>query len=149
MMITFIRHCECYLVNKDGSANFMRVNPPLTYEGIQRAKDLTGTFDYVVISPMSRCIETFTYSQIDTQSREINSLFREFISCPGDFHHNDSAEIMTEDIHAFRKRVKHGMDYLLSLQYKYRNICVVTHSEWIKEALNLNYIPNFGEQIMR
>lgn len=142
--ITFIRHCECYVLNFDGSMNYMRVNPSLTNEGIQRAKKLSGNYDHVIISPMARCIETFIYSDIQANTREINELFRELILCPGDFRQNDPPEIMTEDKESFQKRVLKAMNYLKTLR---GNICVITHSEWIKEALNLNYIPDYGEKV--
>lgn len=145
--ITFIRHCECYVLNFDGSINYMRVNPSLTNEGIKRAEKLSGIFDHVIISPMARCIETFVYSDIKTNTKEINDLFRELILCPGDFRQSDAPEIMTEDKIAFQKRVLKAMNYLKSLEYN--NICVITHSEWIKEALDLNYIPDYGESILK
>lgn len=144
-MITFIRHCECYLVNNDGSMNYMRVNPPLTNEGIKRANKISGFYDHVIISPLSRCIETFIYSDIRSKSREVNDLFREIIVCPGDFRQSDPPEIITENIETFKERVIKGMKYLKTLK---GNICVITHSEWIKEALGLKYIPDYGESIM-
>ena len=141
-MITLVRHCECYN-SHNGVLNYMRVNPPLIQEGIERAKKLKGTYDRVIISPMSRCIETFIYSDIQGP-REINSLFRELILCPGDFRQNDDPEVMAETREVFQKRVKMGMEYLKTLT---GNICVVTHSEWIKEALKLDNIPDYGQSI--
>lgn len=143
-MITFIRHCECYNLNHDGSPNYMRVNPPLTFEGIERAKNLKGTYDHVIISPMSRCIETFVYSKIQTFTREIHEDFRELRLCPGDFRQNDPPEITSETPEIFKRRVKKAMNYLKTLT---GNICVITHSEWMKEALDLNYIPEYGETL--
>ena len=145
-MITFIRHAECYILNSDGSPNYMRVNPPLTEDGIERAKKLSGNYDLVIISPMTRCIETFVYSNIYGEHREINSLFRELILCPGDFRQNDPAEITADTPEVFKKRVQKGMEYLKTLR-QYPNICVVTHSEWMKEALSLKSIPDYGESI--
>ncbi len=143
-MITFIRHCECYLVNNDQSMNYMRVNPPLTIEGIQRAQKITGFYDHVIISPLSRCIETYIYSDIKSKSREVNELFREIIVCPGDFRQNDPPEITIENIDSFKERIAKGMNYLKTLK---GNICVITHSEWMKEALALQYVPDYGESI--
>lgn len=145
--ITFIRHCQCYNLNTDGSMNYMRVNPPLTSQGIEKAKTLKGTYDHVIISPMTRCIETFIYSNIQATTREIREEFRELILCPGDFRQNDPAEITAETPEMFQKRVKKALAYLKTFSEEDR-ICVVTHSEWIKEVLDLNYIPDYGEEII-
>ena len=142
-MITFIRHCECYTTDKNGIPNFMRVNPPLIEDGIKRAKTIKGTYDHVIISPMTRCIETFAYSQIQGP-REICEYFRELILCPGDFRQNDPPEVTSDTLETFQKRIQKGMEFLKTLN---GNICVVTHSEWMKEALQLEYIPDYGESI--
>lgn len=144
MKITFIRHCECYIVDRNGIPNYMRVDPSLIYNGQQRAKKLFGNYDYVVLSPMVRCLETFIYSNIQTEHKIINDYFREWILTPGDFRQNDPPEIIAETPEIFQKRVKRGMDFLKTLD---GNICVITHSEWMKEALKLNDIPDYGESI--
>lgn len=143
-MITFIRHCECYVYNSNGSINYMRVNPSLTKDGILRAKTLNGVYDKIILSPMSRCIETFIYSGINGP-REINENFREYILCPGDFHENDEIDDCLENNEIFKERINKSIDYLNTLN---GNICVITHSGWLREALQLNYIPNYGESII-
>ena len=142
-MITFIRHCECYPIDKYGVPNYMRVNPPLTRQGKMRASKLCGTYDYVIISPLNRCLETFIYSQINGK-RIVSDFFRELIMCPGDFMQNDPPEITADTMESFKKRIDQGMNFLKTLS---GNICVITHSEWMKEALGLSYIPDYGASI--
>ncbi len=144
MKVTFIRHCECYLVDKDGIPNYMRIDPSLIYQGQQRAKKLSGVYDYLILSPMVRCLETFIYSKIKADEKIINNYFREIILTPGDFRQNDPPEITAETREVFKKRVKRGIDFLKTLN---GNICVITHSEWMKEALSLKDIPDYGESI--
>jgi len=64
--------------------------------------------------------------------------------CPGDFRQNDPPEVTSDTLETFQKRIQKGMEFLKTLN---GNICVVTHSEWMKEALQLEYIPDYGESI--
>ena len=144
MKVTFIRHQRCYNLHPDGTTNYMRVNPPLTPEGIEEAKALTGSYDLVIVSPLSRCIETYMYSSIEGP-RVVHELFREWIQCPGDFRQNDPATQFCEGYPEFSRRVAKACEYLHSLQVE--NVCVITHSEWIKEALKLTETPDYGESL--
>lgn len=148
MRITFIRHQKCYAHREDGSISYMTVNPPLTFQGVEGARHLTGDYDLVLISPMARCIETYVYSHINGP-RQINSLFREWRQGPGDFHNHDPPTVFCETYENFQKRIEEGMTYLKSLKSDFRNVCVVTHSEWMKKALNLEHTPDYGEAVIR
>ena len=145
MRVTFIRHQKCYNLNPDGTMNYMRVNPPLTPEGIEGAKQLSGNYDLIILSPMSRCLETFIYSSIQGQ-RVVKDVFREWMQCPGDFRQHDPHTRYAEAEDEFKQRVSQGMEFLQNLHLD--DICVVTHSEWIKEALKLNDIPDYGEEVI-
>lgn len=148
MKVSFIRHQKCYNNREDGSYNYNTINPSLTHFGIEGAKLLNGIYDFVIISPLSRCIETYVYSQI-VGPREINELFREWRQGPGDFHNHDNPSIFAESKIELQQRIISAFDYLNLLKDKYTNICVITHSEWIKEALQLDYVPDYGQVITK
>ncbi len=145
MRVSFIRHQRCYNLREDGSPNFNIINPALTERGIKGAQTLIGRYDLIIISPMARCIETYTYSKLEG-TREVNHLFREWRQGPADFHHHDLTCTMCETKQQLGERIKRGFEYLRSL--KCDNICVITHSEWMKEALNLEHPPDYGEVVI-
>jgi broad specificity phosphatase PhoE len=66
---TFVRHAE-----PDKIAKY---NPGLTIEGITAASELTGHFDLVICSPMERCLQTLSKSQITYEEMMISPLMQE------------------------------------------------------------------------
>lgn len=71
----FTRHARS--VENDG--DIFTVDAPLSSHGKIQATLLTGQFDYIISSPMRRCIETLHYSQISYEKIIIDNNFRERI----------------------------------------------------------------------
>lgn len=148
MRISFIRHQRCYNHREDGTYNYNTINPPLTKSGIEGAALLKGEYDLIIISPMARCIETYAYSHL-SGPREINALFREWRQGPGDFHNHDHPSVFCESPQELELRIAEAFTYLESLKGTYENVCVITHSEWMKKALKLDNVPDYGETVIK
>ena len=72
--VFFTRHAESY-----GNIGQPMIDSPLTAEGISQAKQLTGHFNLIIVSPLRRAKETLHHSQITYDHVMINNNFRERI----------------------------------------------------------------------
>lgn len=93
---------------------------PLTDNGINQAKKLSGHYDLIVISPLRRAKETLQYSSITYNNIIINDNFRERIFNTTDRLLSEDKIIETDQ--DFFNRVNKFHDGLESLCKKYENI---------------------------
>lgn len=123
--IRLIRHGESF-----ANIGQHRYDAPLTNQGMEQAKSLIGSYDFAVISPMRRTLETCWYSKINYKDSEINGLCREIITKDSDCLLYENLVLETEI--QFAERMGMFENYLYELSKKYNNIVVFTHGHVIK-----------------
>jgi len=119
-MITFLRHGQS-ITNKYKTND---INPVLTYEGIQQVSGLSGHFDYIMISPLKRTIETFTHSMITGDNVEYSTLCREKMNHQSNLMHGEN--IYETDM-MFNERIKLLKLYIQLKSKLYNHILIITH----------------------
>jgi hypothetical protein len=72
--LTFIRHAQ----SQNNATNISEVDTPLSQLGISQASKLHGNYDLVVISPLTRTLQTFRHSHIFAPRIIISDLVREW-----------------------------------------------------------------------
>jgi len=144
MSITLLRHeQDLFNIHEDIP------NPSLSSEGFLKAKDLTGTFDICIISPLKRTLETINTSQIQLTHKELKTsiLNREIRQNISDFLEVEitlgETDNETED--EFSSRMVCLRRELSEYLRLYKNILVVSHGGVI-QALT-NKIVQYGEFI--
>lgn len=73
VQVFFLRHAK----SVENEGQIFIVDAPLSSEGRAQASTITGQFDYVIASPMRRCLETLHYSSIRYGQISIDHNFRE------------------------------------------------------------------------
>lgn len=127
---TFIRHGES-LFNKYKASGR---DPELTDDGRICAAELSGNYDYALVSCMRRARETFLYApNLTANAIEYSSLCREIIS-NGASKPNlmEGEENIEEDDEAFAFRMQLLKEFLRHKAEKYGTILVVCHYKVIK-----------------
>jgi broad specificity phosphatase PhoE len=143
-MITFLRHGE----SENNKYHLHIVDPSLTAKGKKQASLLSGHFDYIMISPLKRTIETFNNSSITGDNIEYSSLCRENI-----YSHSDlmQGENLMETREMFEERLKLLKLYIKTKKYK--NILIITHHGVIYNMTgydlhNAEYTSNITSKII-
>lgn len=125
---TFLRHQESKY-NKYGPIS--GYDPILTEEGKNNAKLLEGSYDYAMVSILTRTKQTFEYSRITADSIEYSSLCREKMHGKSNLLREEKN--ISEDHGDFRERILLLKKYLILKGEKYDRILIVTHHEVIEE----------------
>lgn len=123
--ITFLRHCES-IFNAENS-DFK--NCLLSKKGVDQAKKLSGSYEYVIISPLKRCQETLKYSQIIYDKIEEMEIVREHKVNICDFLEHE--EVVFESETEIMERIIKFKEILKEVQKIYKSILVVTHSDFV------------------
>lgn len=122
MQITLLRHAESEF--NVGISDEPDVD--LTDKGRLQAASLTGHYDLVLCSPLRRCLETLTRSNITYDEFRIEPLLREQITNQSDLLPGETFELESEE---------HLLDRIekitLSLKGERGSILLVTHSDFI------------------
>jgi phosphohistidine phosphatase SixA len=122
--ITFIRHGES-IFNK--YKNDIK-DCGLTDHGIDQSKKIDGDFDYIICSPLKRCLQTLENSNIKNKNIfEINHLFREYKTDKCDFLEFENENYENEE--EILNRIEESKKYLSLLDHL--NICIISHSDFI------------------
>lgn len=135
---TFIRHTQS-LYNRDGVSGR---DPELSEEGKEAASNLSGAYEYALISSMKRTRETFECATNLTASVvECSSLCREKISGHSLSNMMNVEENMSEDDEDFDFRMSLLKKFLLLRGKQYDTILVVTH-QGVIEAMTGERLKN-------
>lgn len=135
-MITFLRHGE----SENNKYHLSVNNPSLTATGKHQASLLSGHFDYIMISPLKRTIETFKHSSITGNTIEYSTLCREHVYSNSDLmvdeNYKETAEMFNERIELLKMYIK---------MKTYKSILIITHSGVIKkmtghDLVNADYV---------
>lgn len=120
-MIYFTRHAE-----SQSNVGISCVDAPLTATGITQARQLSGNFDCVIVSPLRRTLETLHYSQITYNKLIISDLVRERIFASHDCKLLETCIPETDD--AFFKRCQEFDTQLTLLRQEHQSILIVSHA---------------------
>lgn len=91
--IYLIRHAESMF--NIGMSNDVDVG--LTEQGINQASQLDGYYDVIICSPLKRCIDTLTFSNIRYGLLSIDPIVREVIREQSDMLLNENFYVETEE----------------------------------------------------
>jgi broad specificity phosphatase PhoE len=138
MDLSFIRHAES-VYNADSTST--ERNCGLTIKGIKQAQDLqVGPFDWVIVSPMRRCRETFQHSavveQISVENVETLDVVREHKINACDFFPEEDATIL-EDEEEVLARCDQLREHATELFQKFKDekkevhVGIFTHSDFV------------------
>ena len=133
-MIHVLRHCEA-LHNISGIYDY---DTNLTSNGVLHAQSLCGDYDYIICSPLKRCIQTYKHSKINCIDGETNNNAREQIL--------NICDMMTdieipETFNDMMNRIYDLKEYLANKKFNNKKILIVTHKHVIS-ALSNNNIAN-------
>jgi broad specificity phosphatase PhoE len=115
--------------------------------GVQQACSLSGEFDLILMSPMLRAIQTYTYSKIRSNEVQINFLFREE---KNGYNSNylEYEEKQEETPEEMTTRCRNAFILLssISTNSSIKKVAVITHSGFVhhfckmisKEPVNLD-----------
>lgn len=128
-MIYLINHAQS--TRDAGDFNTSDRNIPLTDVGCHQSKQLNFSFNILIISPLKRCLETYTNSNVKVGSVIVSELFREHVTTPNNlFEYEDFVYEMDED---FEQRVKESIEFLKKLDTPNINIGIITHNDYIEK----------------
>lgn len=128
-MIYLINHAQSTF--DSGVSDVKDRNIGLTEEGKIHARNLTFSFNILVLSPMKRAIETYSYSGIKVGSVLMSELFREHVRTPNNlFEFEDFVYETEEDL---VERVRAAAEFLKKIDLPNINIGVITHDEFIQK----------------
>lgn len=130
-MIHLIRHAE-------SEFNRYRTNTrdcSITVEGQIQARELTGEYDLVIVSPLRRAHQTLAHSQITYKEKFIHHDIREF---------KDGAECnlleyepdIVEELDELYDRVARFRQELKVLSQKYPRIAVISHFMFLQSLIH-------------
>ena len=126
--VTLIRHAQSKFNAGEIKSEQDLINCKLSANGINQATTINGSFNLLILSPLKRAIQTYTYSNIHTEDIIISHLFREQReNTPLNYLENES--ISPENDVQMKERVMVAVQYLKSC--KPTNIGVITHAHFI------------------
>ncbi len=137
---TFIRHGQS-VYNRDGVSG---PDPELTKEGVRKASQLKGNYQYALVSCMKRTRETFHYAKdLNAEIIEYSSLCREKMSGKDHSGSNlmEGEENMDENEDDFQYRMSLLKLFLLHKGKDYDHILIIGHSGVI-EAMTGEKVGN-------
>lgn len=132
--VTIIRHAQSIFNAKQYIEPEEVRNCGLTKKGIVQSSKLTHSFDILIISPLKRALQTYTYSNIKVENLLISDLLREFKDdnpIPLNFLENE--QIVPETYEQLIERVQLMLVFIRSLPYK--NIGIISHRNFLKVFL--------------
>jgi len=138
--ITLIRHAQSLFNAGQYTSQEEIRNCKITDLGKVQCKNLTQSFDVIIISPLKRAMETYTYSNIKTGKVIVNDLFREYKELnPIPLNFLDLEEPIPETIDQVKTRANDAIEYLKSLPYN--NIGVISHGIFMNHLFECVGLP--------
>jgi broad specificity phosphatase PhoE len=126
--ITIIRHAQSIFNCGQFKHDSELLNCPLSDFGKMQAKSLNQTFDVIVISTLSRAMETYLNSNIKADNVIQSHLFREQRET-SILNFLEGEEIIPESSDDVRKRAREAIAYIKTLDYE--NIGIISHGYFI------------------
>jgi broad specificity phosphatase PhoE len=128
--VTIIRHAQSKFNAGQYTTETELSNCRLSDFGREQSKNLTQTFDILILSPLKRAIETYANSNIKCGNVIINDLFREYKEHdPKPLNFLELETIMPETLEEVKKRVGDAINYLKTSPYN--NIGIISHGIFI------------------
>lgn len=128
--VTIIRHAQSKFNAGQYKTKEEIANCKLSDFGREQAKNLSQSFDVIILSPLKRAIETYTNSNIKCGKIIINDLFREYMEQdPIPLNFLELEKLAPETMNEFKKRISESIQYLKSLPYN--NIGIISHGIFI------------------
>lgn len=128
--ITIIRHAQSEInANHDLPAE-LSANSRLSPKGMEQAADLDFKFDLLILTPLKRTLQTYTFSKIKTADVMINPLFRELMDGPANLL--EMEEYKSESLLELDKRVDIAIAWLREISHSYKSIGIISHFHFLK-----------------
>jgi broad specificity phosphatase PhoE len=152
--VTIIRHAQSLFNQGERNCDLI-TNCPLSDSGKYQCQNLNGKYDLIILSPLKRAIETYTYSNIKTKNIIISHLFREQVNNSDDILNGLHDEILNEESNiALWIRARQAIEFI-KLQPE-ENMCIISHGMFIcyfLDALNTQHglignLESFNVKIM-
>lgn len=134
MKVTFLRHAQS-LFNRDFTSE---KNCSLSEQGIEDAKEITGTYDIIICSTMKRAKETLQHSQLSSKKLYFTDLCREYKLDICDFL-EDEDHTQKETHEELEKRMRLFKQYLREKVDPGKTVLVVCHRDFIYEIGKQRY----------
>jgi len=131
MRVTFIRHAES-THNATGDEG---PNSPLSERGMQQARELKGSYDLVIVSPLRRTMQTYANSKIEAGYVLVTPSVRETTPLGIVCNHLENETPQKESAESITQRVAGVFRFLQSRSEK--TICVITHHDFAAEFSKL------------
>ena len=132
--ITIIRHAQSKFNAGQYKTDEEIANCRLSEFGKSQAKNLTQSFDIVILSPLKRAIETYANSNIKCGKMIINDLFREYKELEAKpLNFLELEKLTPETLDDLNKRINDAIQYLKTLPYN--NIGIISHGIFIHHFL--------------
>jgi hypothetical protein len=126
--LTFIRHAQ----SQNNATNISEVDTPLSQLGISQASKLHGNYDLVVISPLTRTLQTFRHSHIFAPRIIISDLVREWKLDLCDFKLDEMVRFETiEELDSRIEKFKIWIKNLCDRFPDYTKIAIFTHYDFV------------------
>lgn len=129
MKLRLIRHCE-----SEHNALAARGLPTtgledcgLTARGVEQAREISGEYDAILLSPMRRCIETFRYSNLTADRLVTTPLLREYRQDVCDFFEGEPKVKETEP--EVLDRIETLKQFIKG--YEGLKVCCITHGDLV------------------
>lgn len=128
-MIYLIRHTQSTF--NAGQSDVRDRNVPLSEDGKLQARNITFSFNILILSPMKRAVETYTYSGIKVARVIMSELFREHVCAYNNLFEYEDFIYETED--DLIDRVREAAEFLKKLDKPDINIGIITHHDFIQK----------------
>jgi broad specificity phosphatase PhoE len=137
MKVTFLRHA----ISIYNEMKTSEKDCELSEAGKAQAADLSGTFDLVICSFMTRTKQTLHLSKIQYNELHYSELCREFQTCICDYKPEE--EEVPESVESLATRTSEFCTYLK--QFEGRTILVVAHGDFIYRLNGSTKYPENAE----
>jgi broad specificity phosphatase PhoE len=134
MKVTFLRHAQS-IFNRDFTSE---KDCCLSEQGVQDAKEITGTYDIIICSTMKRAKETLQHSQLSSKKLYFTDLCREYKLDICDFL-EDEDHTQKESHEELEKRMRLFKQYLHEKVEPGKSVLVICHRDFIYEIGKKRY----------
>lgn len=139
MKVTFLRHA----ISIFNELKTSEKDCELSQAGKRQAADLSGNYDLVICSIMTRTKQTLTFSKIRYNELIYSPQCREFMSDICDYLPLEN-ETQKESKESLKNRA-HSFKHMLKEKYSNKNILVVSHADFIFECNGGTKYPENAE----
>ena len=129
--VTLLRHCES-VFNVDDVHFGATPDPPLTPFGTLVASRLTGDYDLILTSPLTRCVQTVANARLTSlHGVHTDARLREWAQDACDFLPDELPQSQQEDEGTMMARVSSVVEWCASGCDGHARVLLVTHGDWI------------------